>query len=187
MSLLDLLTGSNNDTDQVASQAESGLGISKGQMMALAALAVPLIIKAFHNRSQDPAQADALHNAIQDPAQDGSGGFLSNIFGGNQPQVENQLSQSTGIGMDKIGPAIALLGPLVMNYLGNQSSQQGVSNGGGLSGMLGGLLGGGQQQQQADNGLAGILESAAGSFLGGGQQQQGAGGLLGGLMGMLGK
>ena len=70
--------------------------------------------------------------------------------------------------------AIKLLGSL----MGNQSLASGLG-----SQLLGGLLGGGQQQQQApaSSGLAGILGGMLG---GGGQQQQSAGsGILGSVLG----
>ena len=69
--------------------------------------------------------------------------------------------------------AIKLLGSL----MGNQSLASGLG-----SQLLGGLLGGGQQQQApASSGLAGILGGMLG---GGGQQQQSAGsGILGSVLG----
>ena len=68
--------------------------------------------------------------------------------------------------------AIKLLGSL----MGNKSLASGLG-----SQLLGGLLGGGQQQQaSASSGLAGIL----GGMMGGGGQQQSAGsGLMGSLLG----
>ena len=42
MSLIDLITG--NTGNQVAEQAENKFGISKGQIIALLAVAAPLII-----------------------------------------------------------------------------------------------------------------------------------------------
>lgn len=214
MSLIDLITG--NAGSQVAEQAENKFGISKNQMIALGAVAAPLIISYLRNKAQnDPNEADAINNAL-DKDHDGSildnpaqaaerqqegNSILSHIFGGQKPEVENQLSQSTGISMDKIGPALGMLAPLVMGYLGRQKQQNGVTSGGGLGDLLGGILGnahtesqnsgnplnnilgsvlGGGQAQNSGNPLNDIL----GSVLGGGNQQQGGlGGLLGGLLG----
>ena len=70
--------------------------------------------------------------------------------------------------------AIKLLGSL----MGNRSLASGLG-----SQLLGGLLGGGQQQQQApaSSGLAGILGGMLGG--GGGQQQSAGSGLLGSVLG----
>lgn len=179
MSLLDLLTG--NAGNEVASQAENKFGISKNQVIALMAVAAPLIISYLRKKSQDSNEAEALNNALDrdhdgsilnDPTQiesrqnEGSS-ILSHIFGSQKQNVENQLSQNTGISMDKIGPILAMLAPLVMGYIGKQKQQNNV-NSGGLGDLLGGILGGAQSQAQSGNPLNDIL----GSVLGGGSQQQ---------------
>ena len=127
------------------------------------------------------------------------GSILDHIFGGQKATVENQLSQNTGISMDKIGPILAMLAPIIMGYIGKEKQANGV-NAGGLGDLLGGILGGAQQQAQAEpaNPLNDILGSVLGgqqsggglgdilgSVLGGGNQKQsgGLGDLLGGILG----
>ncbi|ANF51146.1 hypothetical protein A0O34_11745 [Chryseobacterium glaciei] len=218
MSLIDLLTG--NTGNEVAQQAENKFGISKNQIIALLAVAAPLVISYLRNKSQDAKEAEALNNAL-DKDHDGSilndssqlearqaegGSILSHIFGGDKQNVENQLSQNTGISIDKIGPILAMLAPVIMGYIGKEKQQSNVGAGG-LGDLLGGILGnasnqaqtqgssplndilgsvlGGGQSQSSGNPLNDIL----GSVLGGGgnqQKQQGGGGLgdiLGGLFG----
>ena len=217
MNLIDLITG--NAGNQVASQAENKFGISKNQIIALLAVAAPLVISYLRKKSQeDPNEAEALNNAL-DKDHDGSildnpaqvesrlqegGSILDHIFGGQKAQVENQLSQNTGISMDKIGPVLAMLAPLIMGYIGKEKQSSSVNSGGGLGDLLGRILGGAQNQAQAEpsNPLNDILGSVLGggnqqssgnplndilgSVLGGGQQQQqqgGLGGLLGSILG----
>lgn len=217
MSLIDLITG--NAGDQVASQAENKFGISKNQVIALLAVAAPLVISYLRKKSQDdPNEAEALNNAL-DKDHDGSilddpsqvearqaegGSILSHIFGGDKANVENQLSQNTGISMDKIGPILGMLAPLIMGYIGKQKQSSGVTSGGGLGDLLGGILGNANEQAQAQstNPINDILGSVLGggsssadsgnplgnilgSVLGGGNQQSqgGLGGLLGSILG----
>ncbi|MBB4807573.1 hypothetical protein HNP38_002879 [Chryseobacterium defluvii] len=212
MSLIDLLTG--NTSNQVAEQAENKFGISKNQIIALLAVAAPLIISYLRNKSQDANEAEALNNAL-DKDHDGSilddvsqvesrqtegGSILDHVFGGQKSNVENQLSQNTGISIDKIGPILAMLAPVIMGYIGKEKQQNNVGAGG-LGDLLGGILGsasnqaqgqqsnplndilgsvlGGGQQQSSGNPLNDIL----GSVLGGGQQQQGGG--LGNILGSI--
>ena len=216
MNLIELITG--NAGNQVASQAENKFGISKNQIIALLAVAAPLVISYLRKKSQeDPNEAEALNNAL-DKDHDGSildnpaqvesrlqegGSILDHIFGGQKGQVENQLSQNTGISMDKIGPVLAMLAPLIMGYIGKEKQSSGVNSGGGLGDLLGGILGGAQNQAQAEpsNPLNDILGSVLGggsqqssgnplndilgSVLGGGQQQQQQQGGLGGLLGSI--
>lgn len=218
MSLIDLLTG--NVGNQVASEAENKFGISKNQVIALLAVAVPLVISYLKNKAQDSKEAESLNNALDkdhdgsilnDPAQAMSrqaegGSILDHIFGGQKATVENQLSQNTGISMDKIGPILAMLAPIIMGYIGKEKKSNGVTTGGGMGDLLGSILGGANQQAQgastnpindilgsvlgggsssADSGnpLGNILGSILGG--GGGQQQQqgGLGGLLGSILG----
>lgn len=217
MSLIDLITG--NAGDQVASQAENKFGISKNQVIALLAVAAPLVISYLRKKSEDdPNEAEALNNAL-DKDHDGSilddpsqvearqaegGSILSHIFGGDKANVENQLSQNTGISMDKIGPILAMLAPLIMGFIGKQKQSSGVTSGGGLGDLLGGILGNAneQAQGQSTNPINDILGSVLGggsssadsgnplgnilgSVLGGGNQQSqgGLGGLLGSILG----
>ncbi|MGO4707614.1 DUF937 domain-containing protein [Chryseobacterium sp. 2TAF14] len=214
MSLIDLLTG--NTGNQVAEQAENKFGISKNQVIALLAVATPLVISYLRNKSQDNKEAEALNNAL-DKDHDGSilddtsqlearqsegGSILSHIFGSEKGNVENQLSQNTGISIDKIGPILAMLAPLIMGYIGKEKQQNNVGSGG-LGDLLGGILGGAQTQaqQQQSNPLNDILGSVLGgnqsqssgnplndilgSVLGGSQQKQQNGGGLGDILGGL--
>ncbi|KPE49618.1 DUF937 domain-containing protein [Chryseobacterium indologenes] len=180
MSLIDLLTG--NTSNQVAEQAENKFGISRNQIIALLAVAAPLIISYLRNKSQDAKEAEALNNAL-DKDHDGSilndasqiesrqaegGSILDHIFGGQKNNVENQLSQNTGISIDKIGPILAMLAPVVMGYIGKEK-QQGNVGAGGLGDLLGGILGNASNQAQAQQ--SNPLNDILGSVLGGGQSQ----------------
>ncbi|RKT00912.1 DUF937 domain-containing protein [Chryseobacterium defluvii] len=180
MSLIDLLTG--NTSNQVAEQAENKFGISRNQVIALLAVAAPLIISYLRNKSQDAQEAEALNNAL-DKDHDGSilddatqvesrqsegGSILDHIFGGQKNTVENQLSQNTGISIDKIGPILAMLAPVIMGYIGKEKQQNNVGAGG-LGDLLGGILGSASNQAQAQQ--SNPLNDILGSVLGGGQQQ----------------
>lgn len=193
MSLIDLITG--NAGNQVAEQAENKFGISKQQIIALLAVAAPLIISYLRNKSQDTNEAEALNNAL-DKDHDGSilnnisqasdrqaegSSILDHIFGNEKATVENQLSQNTGISMDKVGPILAMLAPVIMGYIGQQKQANSV-NAGGLGDLLGGILGGAQQQAQSQP--SNPLNDILGSVLGGAQQSGGGlGDLLGNILG----
>lgn len=213
MSLIDLLTG--NTGNQVAEQAENKFGINRNQVLALLAVATPLIISYLRNKSQDAKEAEALNTALdkdhngsilndasQIEARQAEGGsILDHIFGGQKSTVENQLSQNTGISIDKIGPILAMLAPVVMGYIGQQKQQNNVGAGG-LGDLLGGILGNASNQAQAQqssplNDILGSvlggggqssgnpLNDILGSVLGGGGNQQQQGGGLGSILGNL--
>lgn len=157
MNLLDLLTGSTGN--QVAEKAENKFGIGKTQILALLAVATPLMISYLKNKSQDKNEAEALNKAL-DKDHDGSilddasqldnrqaegGSILSHIFGNDKNNVENQLSQNTGISIDKIGPILSMLAPVIMGYIGKEKQENNVGAGG-LGDLLGGILGNAQSK-----------------------------------------
>lgn len=213
MSLLDLITG--NTGNQVAEQAESKFGISKNQIIALLVVAAPLVISYLKKKSENPDEANKLNAALDkdhdgsilsDPSQALNRGqegdsILSHIFGGEKANVENQLSANTGISMDKIGPILAMLAPVIMGYIGKEKQANNVTSGGGLGDLLGGILGNSSQAAQASNDplsnilgsvLGGASQSSGGglgdilgSVLGGNNQQQSNQGGLGGLLGSI--
>lgn len=192
MSLIDLLTG--NTSNQVAEQAENKFGISKNQVIALLAVATPLIISYLRNKSKDAKEAEALNNALdkdhngsilndasQIEARQAEGGsILDHIFGGQKSTVENQLSQNTGISIDKIGPVLAMLAPVVMGYIGQQKQQNNIGAGG-LGDLLGGILGNASSQAQAQQ--SNPLNDILGSVLGNGGQSQSSGNPLNDILG----
>lgn len=192
MSLLDLLTGSTGT--QVAQEAENKFGISQNQIIALGAVAAPLIIGYLRNKAQNPAEAEALNatldkhhdgSVLNDPAQlqnrqeEGST-ILDHIFGQQKTQVENSLSEQTGISAAKVGPLLAMLAPLVMGYIGHQKQANGVTSGGGIGDLLGGILGN-AQNQAASGGSP--LNDILGSVLGGQNSNNPLGDILGSVMG----
>lgn len=84
-----------------------------------------------------------LDQATPTPRAADAGGILGHIFGGNQGQVAQDVSQKSGLGMGQVAQILMMLAPIVMGYLGQQKQQQNVGADG-LGGLLGGLLGGGQ-------------------------------------------
>ena len=175
MGLIDLLTG--NTGNQVAERAENKFGISRNHVLALLAVAAPLIISYLSKKSQSPNEAESLNTAL-DKDHDGSilndvsqaearqsegNSILNHIFGEEKQTVESQLSQKTGISIDKIGPVLSMLAPIIMGYIGKEKQQNNVGAGG-LGGLLDGILG--NASGQAQNGQSNPLNDIIGNVLG---------------------
>lgn len=115
--------------------------------------------------------------------------IVSHVFGGNADQVAQTLTNDQKTAGIDFGKLLPILAPIVMGLIAN--GQKGASNGGGgLGEILGGLLGGGQQQQgqaSGGGGLGDILGGLGGLLGGGGNSGSGGGidigGLIGGLLG----
>jgi hypothetical protein len=116
---------------------------------------------------------------------DSVGRMLGHIFGGQQTQATQGLGQATGLGNDKTQMLLRILAPIVLAYLANhmfggqqQASAPVASQDSGPRG-LGDILGREVEQiGQQQGGLGGLL----GQVLGGGNAG-GLGGILGGILG----
>lgn len=191
----DILSALN--LDQLAEQ----LGTSPEEAKQAAEVAVPALIGGLQANAADPAGAASITEALSQHASglidggvdlnqvdvaDGER-ITSHIFGSNQEAVVNQLG-GLGGGAGLIGKLLPMLAPVVMSFLaskfggGAQAQAQDSGQGGGISDMLGGLLGGG-----SGSGGGGIMDAIGGLFGGSQGQSGGAGGgimdALGGLLG----
>ncbi len=205
--LLDLLSS------PMGKQLISGIAGQTGQPTdktgSVLSMALPLLMGAMKRNASTPQGAQGLMSALsgkhdggildnlgglfgggvdQSVMDDGTG-ILGHILGGKQNQVQNSLSQKSGMDIGTIGTILKVAAPLIMGYLGKQTKQQNVSDANGLNSLLGGMLGGsdgGAKQQSLiesfldSDGDGSILDDVAGMVLGGGKSG-GLGGLLGGL------
>jgi hypothetical protein len=134
--------------------------------------ALPMLIGAMARNASSEQGASALAGAL-DRDHDGSvlddiagfvmsggaqqsngAGILGHIFGGNQPAVEQGVSQASGLDMGTVAKLLPLLAPIVMGYLGRQKQEQGMD-----AGALAGALGQQQQQLEQQSPLMGMLSS----------------------------
>ena len=129
---------------------------------------------------------------VDQSVMDDGAGILGHVLGGQQGQVQNALSQKSGMDAGTVGTILKVAAPLLMGYLGKQKQQQNVTDANGLGSLLGGMLGGddgGQKQQSLiesfldSDGDGSILDDVAQMALGGNKSAGGLGGLLGGLFG----
>ncbi len=208
--ILDLLNGPMGK--MLVSGASKQLGLGEDKAQSALSAAMPLILGAMKNNASTPEGASGLLNALNSNKHDGGildnlgsilggGGIdddvlqdgskiLGHVFGGREQNVAQAVSKSSGIDMGSAMNILKVAGPLLMGYLGKETRQKQVSDSNGLGDLLGGMLGGGQQEQSLVNRLldadgdGSIIDDVAGMILGGsGSKKGGLGGLLGGLFG----
>lgn len=80
------------------------------------------------------------------------GRLLGHVLGGRQPQVEQTVSQHSGLDQQQVGRLLMVLAPIVMGVLARKKQQEGLN-----PGQLGTVLQQSQQQAAAHSGLGGIL------------------------------
>lgn len=214
--LMDLL---NSDLGkQIISSVSGSAGTSEGETSSVLASVLPALVGGMMNNAQTPEGQGGLlgallggkHGGLLDnlsgmlggDVQEDGGKILGHVLGDNQETVQNQVSQNTGISSDKIAMIMKIAAPILMAYLAKKAQSSGLDangqtpSGGGLSDILGGLLGGGQSQaqaqpQQSGSGdiLTSMLDQDGDGQLGLGDavsamtKKGGLGGLLGGLFG----
>jgi hypothetical protein len=206
--LLDLLNSPMGK--QLISGVAGQTGQPENKTADVLSMAMPLLLGAMKKNVSSPQGAEGLMNAlsskhdgsildnlgglfgggVDDSVMNDGAGILSHVFGGKQPQVENALSQKSGMDTGSIANILKIAAPIVMGFLGKQKAQSNVSDANGLNSLLGGMLGGQPQQNQSlittlldADGDGSILDDVAGMVMGGGKKKGGLGGLLGGLFG----
>jgi hypothetical protein len=123
--------------------------------------AVPLLMGALARNASTEEGASSLAGALDrdhdgsvlddiagfvmggGPQQRNGAGILGHVFGGNQPAVEQGISQASGLDMGTVSQLLITIAPIVMSYLARQKQQEGMD----ASALAGAL---GQQQQQLE-------------------------------------
>ncbi len=206
--LLDLLSSPMGK--QLISGVASQTGQPENKTADVLSMAMPLLLGAMKKNVSSPQGAEGLMNALsskhdgglldnlgglfgggvdQSVINDGAG-ILGHVFGGKQANVENALSQKSGLDAGSVAQILKIAAPLVMAYLGKQKAQSNVNDANGLNSLLGSMLGGQPAQNQSlittlldADGDGSVLDDVAGMVMGTSKKKTGLGGLLGGLFG----
>lgn len=136
-------------------------GISESTANTAIQMAVPLILTALARNASQPQEAQNLHQAVatdhdgsildnvmgylQNPQSANGAGILGHVFGGQQPAIENNLAQATGMDQSSASGLLETLAPLVMGSLGKAQQQNGLDASG-----LSDLLNSQRQEAQAN-------------------------------------
>ncbi len=183
-SLQDLL--GQDQGEQAVQQISQNVGAEPSIVNTAIQAALPMLINGLANNASTPEGAESLNNTLEQhhdgsildnlgglgsmifgggqqapaaPAAD-DGGILGHIFGSNQGQVAQQVSNQSGLGMGQVAQILMFLAPIVMGYLGRQKAQQGVGADG-IGGLLGGLLGGSQAAAAPQSSGNAVLDMAS--------------------------
>ena len=163
--ILGALTGN----DAVGAIADN-LKLDSNQVSSVISNALPTLLGALQKNASTPGGAEALAKALGDHAGN-AGNIISNlkgadlidgskilghIFGGNLGNVLSGISNQTGVASNAVSNILASIAPSLLALLGRGQQGSGI-NAGGLAGMLGAILGGGQSGNTQTGGLGSIL------------------------------
>ena len=206
--LLDLLNSPMGK--QLISGVSGQTGQPENKTADVLSMAMPLLLGAMKKNVSSPQGAQGLLSALSNKhdgsilndlgslfgggvdesvMQDGAG-ILGHVFGNKQPQVENALSQKSGLDTGSIAQILKIAAPIVMGFIGKQTSQSRINDSNDMNALLGSMLGGQPQENQSlittlldADGDGSILDDVAGMVMGSNKKKGGLGGLLGGLFG----
>ncbi|MCL9809423.1 DUF937 domain-containing protein [Flavobacterium luminosum] len=192
---------------EIISGIGNQVGTSENETTAVLSSALPSLINAMQNNASSEQGAQGLlgallggqHESLLDnlggllqsgnlDTNDG-GNILNHVLGENQSDLENKISQTTGVSSDKIAQILKLAAPVLMAFLANKAKSGEVQSGNDLGNWLGGLLG--NQGNLSGNGslLTSVLDQDGDGQLGindavtAVSKKGGLGGLLGSLFG----
>ncbi|WP_405566548.1 DUF937 domain-containing protein [Polaribacter sp. Asnod6-C07] len=209
--ILDLL---NSDLGkQIVSGVAGSTGNDSSKTSSVLTMALPLLMKGMERNAATPEGAAGLMNALNNK-HDGSilnnlsglfdggvdetvkkdgAGILGHILGAKQSGVEQVIGQKSGLDASSVSNILKIAAPLVMGYLGKEKQSKDLSNSGGLTSLLGGMLGGNDTKSEQNfleqildsDGDGSVVDDVAGMLLGGSKNSSGSGigGMIGGLFG----
>ena len=135
-------------------------GISESTANTAIQMAVPLLVTALARNASQPQEAQNLHQAVAtdhdgsifdnlagylgNPQSANGAGILGHVFGNQQPAIQNNLAQATGMDQNSAGGLLETLAPLVMGSIGQAQQQNGLDASG-----LSNYLNAQQQEAQA--------------------------------------
>jgi len=206
--LLDLLNSPMGK--QVISGVAGQTGQAENKTADVLSMAMPLLLGAMKKNVATPDGAQGLMSAlsskhdgsilddlgglfgggVDQTVMDDGAGILGHVFGGKQANVENALSQRSGIDAGSVANILKIAAPLVMGILAKQKVENKVSDASGMNNLLGNMLGGQPEQNQSllttlldADGDGSIIDDVAGMVMDSSKKKGGIGGLLGGLFG----
>lgn len=207
-SILDLL--SSDLGKQLISGASAQTGQPEDKTANVLSMAMPVILGAMQRNAASPAGAQSLNAALEDNRHDGSildqlsgllgngadsnllndgAGILKHVLGGNQQNVEQNISRTSGVDVASVAQIITLAAPILMGILGTQKRKDNVGESG-IGDLLGSVLGKNTDHDQSllttlldANGDGSVIDDVAGMVMGGNKKKGGLGGLLGSLFG----
>lgn len=162
MNLLDLVQGPLGQ--QLIGGLSQQLGVKNQNVSSAISMALPFLLSQMNKNASSTQGAESLSRALNDhqgsaldniagilgsPNMADGLGILGHVFGNKQTQVAQNIGKQSGLSAGNVMQILATLAPIVMGFLGKQKQQNNL-DAGGVTNLLGGLLGGMQQSNQSE-------------------------------------
>ena len=190
--------------------ASGQTGQSKSKTSNLLTMALPMLMQAMKRNANSDEGASGIMGALKkhdgsildnvgdlfsgnnaDSVSKDGGKILGHVLGNRQENIQNALSQKSGIDAGSVSQILKMASPIVMGVLGKQQRQNKVDSPGGIEGLLGGFLGNNAVDKDQNflesildaDGDGSVIDDISGMVLGGKNSKKDLGGMLGGLFG----
>ena len=161
MNLSDLVQGPLGQ--QLIGGLSQQLGVNDSRVSSAISMALPFLLSQMNKNAQSTQGRESLNQALNEhgseldnigsilssPNMADGLGILGHIFGNKQNQVARNIGNQSGLSAGNVMQILATLAPVVMGFLGKQKQQSNLDSSG-ITGLLGGLLGGMQQSNQSE-------------------------------------
>ncbi len=165
-SLLEML-GQNLDPAMIQ-QISSAIGADSGTTQSAVASALPALFGGMAQHATTGTGASQIHQAVQSAPADGSNpapapSLVSSILGPHEQEVQNNVAQASGLNFDQAKKLLTYLAPIAVSLLSRKTAEnpQATQQPGGLAGILR-TAEQATQSSSAGGGLSGLLGSMLG-------------------------
>ena len=121
-------------------------------------MALPMIMGAMKKNAESPEGAEDLKKELEKEKHDGSileklgvggisglmgegSGILKHVLGGSQSKVASAVGSAIGMDASKVSKLLEMAAPVIMGILGKQKRKDNIDSGGGISSLVGSVLG----------------------------------------------
>lgn len=130
-------------------------------------------------RDHDGSIFDDLGRFLDDFASGQGAGILGHVLGGAQPQVQQTIAKKSGLSMDKVGPLLVMVAPMVMGALGKMKKDKKLDATAVASALA-------KERRTAEKKDSNDVLGSVLGMLGAAPSSSSSGGVLGGILGAVG-
>ncbi|NJW53325.1 DUF937 domain-containing protein [Salinimicrobium oceani] len=151
----EFINSSSKEVNESPEKVKSALG-----------MALPMILGAIKKNTDAPDGAQKLNAELEKEKHDGSvldkigigglsglmgegSGILGHVLGGSQSKIATAVGSAIGMDAGKVNKLLQMAAPVVMGILGKQKRKDNVESGGGISDLVGSVLGSNSSHDQS--------------------------------------
>ena len=190
MDLTSLMSSMLSDSN--VNSVSGKTGISTDQVASVMAVALPILLNGANKQAESADTSESFHEAVLEHAEknpekvDAEEGqkIVAHLLGDETEEIEKAVAKKSGLSKLQVVAILAALAPIVMNGLGQHTTQSNSSNAGTTATLLSSLLGGNSGSTASNALMTAALGAVLSGALGSGSSQSNAGtSILGSVLG----